>query len=404
MPVYPRHKLEAALRAGKFHDAWSAATAPSEMAGLGPFVLSRYEPGQRLVYDRNPNYWRKDERGDRLPYLDRIVLEIVPQQSAEILRLQSGDIDLMQQQVPAADIAAFRNLADSGKLQLVDVGVSTEANHFVFNLRPDKWAKDPRGAWLGRREFRQAISHAVDREGYANTVFLGEGVPVHGPITPGNREWFWPSITRYEHSPEKSRALLAGLGLTNRDEDEWLEDQRGNEARFTLEIFASYSDIVRGAEVVREDLRKVGIAVDVVPLEPNTVIEHIYKGGFDAAFVAFQLSDLDPALSQDFWLSTGSSHVWNPSQKTPATEWEAQIDALIHKQATATDPDERKRLFNDAQRVFAEQLPILHFAAPRLYIAASPRVITMTPGLLRPQVLWNPEVISVAPGSGRPAS
>jgi len=244
----------------------------------------------------------------------------------------------------------------------------------------------------------------VDREGYANTVFLGEGVPVHGPITPGNREWFWPSITRYEHSLEKSRALLAGLGLTNRDADEWLEDQRGNEARFTLEIFASRSDVVRGAEVVRDDLRRVGIAVDVVPLEANTVIEHVYAGEFDAVFVAFQLSDLDPALSHDFWLSTGASHVWNPSQKTPATDWEAQIDTLLHQQATVSDMAERKRLFNEVQRIFAEQLPILHFAAPRLYIAVSPRVVTMTPGLLRPQVLWNPEVISVAPGSARPPS
>lgn len=404
LPIYPRHKLEAALRAGRFHDAWSAATPPSEMAGLGPFMLTRYDPGQRLVYERNPHYWRTDERGEQLPYLDRVVIEIVPQQSTEILRLQAGEIDLMQQQVPAADIATFRELAIQGKVQLFDIGVSTEANHFVFNLRPEKWAKDPRGAWLGRKEFRQAISHAVDREGYANTVFLGEGVPVHGPVTPGNREWFWPSITRYLHSPEKARALLESIGLTNRDEDEWLEDERGNEARFTVEIFAGYADIVRGAEVVRDDLRKVGIALDVVPLEPNTVIEHVYKGEFDAAFLAFQLSDLDPALSQDFWLSSGQSHIWNPSQPTPATEWEAQLDRLMHQQATAMDPEERKRLFIEVQRLFAENLPILHFAAPRLYIAASPRVVSMTPALLRPQVLWNPEIISVDPNAPRPAS
>jgi peptide/nickel transport system substrate-binding protein len=404
LPIYPRHKLEGALRAGTFVGAWTASTPPTEMAALGPFMLTRYEPGQRLVFDRNPHYWRTDERGEQLPYLDRVVIEIVPQQDVEVVRLQAGELDLMQQQLRATDIATFRALADQGRVRLHDVGVSTSPDHLLFNLRPAKWAADPRRNWLPRKEFRQAISHAIDREAFANTVFLGEAVPVHGPISPGNREWFWPSIPRYEYSPEKSRALLAGLGLINRDEDEWLEDEHGNEARFTLQTFGLASDVERSAHVIREDLRKVGIAVDVVALEPNTVISRVRDGDFEAAFVAFGLSDLDPALSQDFWLSSGASHFWNPSQKTPAADWEREIDVLIEKQAIAPDESERKRLFNEVQRIFADNLPILHFAAPRVYIATSPRIITMTPAVFRPQVLWNAEVISVAPGSGRPTS
>jgi peptide/nickel transport system substrate-binding protein len=139
-----------------------------------------------------------------------------------------------------------------------------------------------------------------------------------------------------------------------------------------------------------------------VSLEPNTVISHVRDGSFDAAFVAFGLSDLDPALSMDFWLSSGASHLWNPSQKTPATDWEREIDDLLRKQAVAGDMAERKRLFNEVQRIFAENLPILHFAAPRVYIATSPRIVTMTPAVARPQVLWNAEVVSVTPDSGRP--
>jgi peptide/nickel transport system substrate-binding protein len=160
--------------------------------------------------------------------------------------------------------------------------------------------------------------------------------------------------------------------------------------------------VERGAQVIREDLRRVGIAVDVVSLEPNTVISHVREGNFDAAFVAFGLSELDPALSHDFWLSAGESHLWNPAQKTPASDWEREIDDLLHQQAIASDTAERKRLFNEVQRIFADNLPILHFAAPRVYIATSPRIVTMTPAVSRPQVLWNAEVVSVAPGSGRP--
>ena len=404
LPILPKHKLDEALRKGTFNEAWSAATPPSELAGLGPFMLARYEPGQRLIYDRNPHYWRKDERGEPLPYLDRIVIEIVPQQDAEIVRLQAGQIDVMQQQLRAADISTFRDLADQGKVQLLDLGVATDPDHFLFNLRPAKWATDPRAAWLSRKEFRQAISHAVDREAFANTVFLGEAVPIHGPVTPGNREWFWPDITRYQYSLEKSRALLDGLGLRNRDADPWLEDDKGIEARFTLKIFGGASVIERIAEVVRDDLAQVGIAVDVVTLEPNTVIAQVVKGDFDAALVAFQMTDLDPAMSLDFWLSSGSTHLWNPEQKTPATDWERDIDDIMRKQGTVSDLQERKRLFNEVQRIFADNLPILYFAAPRSYLAATPRVLTMTPTVARPQVLWNAEAISVAAGSGRPSS
>ena len=403
LPIYPKHKLEASLRAGTFNAAWGANTPPTEFAGLGPFMLTRYEPGVRLVYDRNPYYWRKDDRGEQLPYLDEIVIEMIPQQDTELLRLQSGNLDITQQQLRATDIAPIRRLADQGQLQLLDLGVSTDTDHFLFNLRPEKWVKDPRAPWMNRKEFRQALSRAVDREAFANTVFLGEAVPIHGPITPGNREWFWPDITRYRFSVQDARAQLESLGLRNRDSDEWLEDERGNEARFTLEVFGGATVLERSAEVIRDSLKQVGVAVDVVPLEPNTVIEHVQTGRFDAALVSFGLSDLDPALSQDFWLSSGSAHLWNPEQKTPATEWEAQIDALIHKQAVTTDQQERKKLFIEVQRIFAENLPILHFAAPRIYIAVSPRVITMTPAVTRPQVLWNAEAVSVAPGGARPS-
>ena len=398
--IFPKHKLEAPLRAGKLMAAWSPATPPSEIVGLGPFRLARYEPGQRLVFERNPNYWNKDERGEQLPYLDSVVIEILPNQDAEIVRFQSGATDMMQEGLRATDVAQFRALEQQQKLQLLDLGVARDAPPMIFNMRGSRWEKDPRAPWFTRKEFRQALSHAVDREAYANTVYLGEAVPVHGPVTPGNREWFWPDIPRYRYSLESARKLLEGLGLRNRDGDEWLEDEKGTEARFTLEVFGGAREIERGAEVFRDDVRKAGIAVDVVKLESNTVIQHVTSGDFEVAFAPFQLTDPDPAVSQDFWLSSGASHMWNIEQKTPATDWEREIDALIHKQSITFDMAERKKLFIEAQRLFAENLPMLHFAAPRIYFAVSPRVTHMTPMLQRPQVLWNAERIALKPGAG----
>jgi peptide/nickel transport system substrate-binding protein len=216
LPILPRHKLEAALASGGFAQAWNAATPPADLAGLGPFVLARYEPGQRLVFTRNSHYWRTSADGTQLPYLDEVVLEIVPDQNAELLRLQAGQVDMFQQALRPEDISTLRPLLDSKRVQLLELGVTTDPNAFFLNLRERYWAKDPRRAWITRRELRQAVSHAVDREAFAESVYLGAAVPVWGPVTPGNREWFSPNVPRYPHSVETARTLLGSIGLANR--------------------------------------------------------------------------------------------------------------------------------------------------------------------------------------------
>src|SRR4029077_13246425 len=92
--ILPKHKLEAAYAAGPFAQAWGGATPPADIVGLGPFVLKEYTPGQRLVFDRNPNYWRKAPDGQGLPYLDRVILEIVPDQHADLMPLQRSATEL----------------------------------------------------------------------------------------------------------------------------------------------------------------------------------------------------------------------------------------------------------------------------------------------------------------------
>ena len=396
LSIAPKHKLAAALTAGTFAQAWGVATPVNELVSLGPFVLSRYEPGQRLVFDRNPHYWKKDASGAALPNLDQLILEVVPDQNAELVRLQAGQIDMLQQQVRPEDIATLRPMADQGKVKLLELGVGTDPDLFFFNLRPERWAKDPRGSWMARKEFRQAISHAVDREAFANTVFLGAGVPIWGPITPGNQKWFSPNVPRYGFSVDKAKALLAGLGLANRDADEWLEDEKGTEARFTLLTYRGNSSLERGSAVLREDLRPLGIAVDVVALEQGALTERMVKGDFEAIAFFFSSSNLDPAMNPDFWLSSGSAHIWNIGQASPATEWEKQVDGLMQKVMSGTDQVERKQFFDQVQKIFAENLPVIYFVAPRMYMGVSSRVGSMSPTILRPQLLWSADTLTIS--------
>ncbi|MGE0359214.1 MAG: ABC transporter substrate-binding protein [Vicinamibacterales bacterium] len=399
--ILPRHRLEAALTAGTFAQAWPVTTPPAELAGMGPFRLVAYEPGQRLTFERNPNYWRRDEAGVALPYLDGVVLEIVPDQSAELVRLRSGALDLTQNPLRAEDYATARDLEEKGILAVHEVGVGLNPDVFFFNLRPAHWAKDPRASWMFTDKFRQAISHAVDREAYANTVFLGAAVPIHGPVSPGNKAWFWPDLPRYRFDRDASQQLLQELGLDNRDADAWLEDRSGVEARFTVLTYRGNTSLERGSQVLKESLERVGLAVDVVPLEPGALIERMLSGAFDAIFFNYLATDTDPAMQRDFWLSSGSAHIWNIGQKTPATAWERRIDELMTQQAASTDPAERTRLFRETLRVFSEHLPALYFAAPRVYVAVNARLRNLVPSLTPPPLLWSADTLAVAPAAGQ---
>ena len=396
LPILPRHKLEGAFKAGTFGSAWGLSTPVNEVVGLGPFVLSEYVPGQRTVLTRNPRYFRKDTNGQTLPYLDRIVVEVVSDQDAELLRLESGQVDLTIAEIRPEDYAPIKRAADGGRLQLLDLGPAYDADSLWFNLRPGAFSSDPRAAWLQRDELRQAISLAVDRKVFADTVYLGAAVPVFGPITPGNKKWYSAGLPQPSRDAARATALLGAIGLVDRNGDGTLEDARGAPARFTLMTQKGQTSLERGSAVIRDELKKIGLVVDVVMLDGNALVNRfLVNPNYDAVYFRIGTTDTDPAVNLDFWLSSGGSHVWNLAQKTPATPWEQRIDALMKTQMASSDQAERQRTFDDVQRTFAEHVPTIQFAAPRVYVAASTRVTNLVPAVQRPQLLWSPDTLAV---------
>ena len=398
LPIYPKHLLESALQAKTFATAWGVTTPPASMAGLGPFVISEYVPGQRMTLTRNPRYWRKDAAGGQLPYLDRIDMQFVQSQDAEMLRMQSGSLDVMTQaDVSPENIASLRRLRDQGSVQIAEPGVGVDPILLWFNLTPAAAAKlGKTKPYLQRVEFRQAISYAVDREALANTLYLGAAVPVYGPVTSGNRAWYSDAAPKYPHDGARAKALLAGLGLTDRNGDGMLEDASGQSVRFTT---LTQTQHIRGktAVVVQEQLRKIGITMDVVELDPQSLFGRYGAGDWESICYGFQTSALDPAMSLDFWLSSGGLHVWNPNQRAPSTPWEKQIDDLMQRQSAAPTLAERQRLFADVQRIFGENVPGIYFVAPKITIALSRRVGGAEPVLLDPKILWAADSLYVRP-------
>ena len=395
LPILPRHKLDAAFQSGRIQKAWVPSTPLSEIVGLGPFVLSEHVAGQRLVFTRNPRYWRRTAEGAELPYLDKLRVDVIPDQNAEALRLESGATDLMSNaDIRPDDYARFRRLADQGRLKLLDAGVGLDPNVLWFNLKPGTAAD--RKPWLRRTEFRQALSYGVDRGAIANTVYLGAAVSVSGPVTPGFGPWYSADVPTYPHDPARARRLLASVGMTDKNGDGQLEDESGAPVRFSVLVQKDATIRERTVSLLQEQLRRLGIGVDIVGMDLPSIGKRWSAGDYDSIFHGFQNSATDPAMTLDFWLSSGSIHFWNPGQANPATPWEATMDDLMHKQSTSLDMAERQRLFVEVQRVFAEHVPALYFVAPKVTIAMSPRVLNAAPAPQVPQLLWSADTLAVS--------
>jgi peptide/nickel transport system substrate-binding protein len=206
---------------------------------------------------------------------------------------------------------------------------------------------------------------------------------VFGPETPANRDWYSPAVPRTPHDPAGAKALIATIAA-------------GQTVRFTLLTQKGRTSLERGSAVIRDELQKIGVIVDVVPLDGNALIQRFVSGApYDAIYFRAGTTDTDPALTPDFWFSFGSAHMWNIAEPTPATAWERQIDQLMARQISSSNLVERQRLFTEVQTIFELHQPVVYFAAPRVFVAASTRVTNLQPALIRPQLLWAPDRVAV---------
>jgi peptide/nickel transport system substrate-binding protein len=392
--ILPRHLLKKLYDQGKLSGAWRLSTPPEQIAGLGPFRFKQYIPGQRIIFEPNPYYWKTDEKGNRLPYFHEIVALFTFNDDAEAMRFEAGEVDVVNR-LSAANFSALEKYQQSRGFRLYDLGPGLEYDFLFFNLNdfPPKKVSPitSRQAWFRQRAFRQAISSAIDRQGIVRIAYHGLARPLWTHVTPGNKLWVNSTIPPGARDLAKARELLRAAGFSwNRDGQ--LIDVHNGRVEFSILHNAGNVQRTQMATLIQQDLKEIGIQVTLVPLEARTVVNRIFNTfEYEAAIMALSDGDADPNSEMNVWNSQGSTHVWNLTPKHIVAPWEREIDHLMEEQMITLDYQERKRLYDRVQVLVSKNLPVICLISPDILVGAKAEIGNFRPAILSSYTLWNVE-------------
>ncbi|CAI8295795.1 MAG: putative ABC transporter-binding protein [Puniceicoccaceae bacterium MED-G32] len=407
LAILPKHILGDAFNSGSFMKEWTTQTAietPEEIVGLGPFKIFSYKPGERIVLEPNPHYWRADSSGQRLPYLDYLVIKFVSEANTAIAHFATGKSDASG--VGADDYEWVKKAADIYDFSISNRGPSSSVNFFWFNLNPESsedgfpYIEPYKFAWFSDKRFRKAILHGFNRKGIIDAVLFGKGEPLHSIIPPAQGEWHNPNVTKYAYSAERARELLQSIGFTWNSEGQ-LFDGSGNRVSFNLLLVESANYDQIGITFV-ENMKDLGIEVRLERADFATLLKRTDNTfDYDMTILGWGSSSAayDPSGSKALYLSSGKYHMWYPNQKSPATEWEARIDTLIKLQEQTLDRKQRIAYMHEVQAILSDELPLLFGYSPYSYVGIKDKwmnVYIPKSGT----ILWN--IDEIWEGDGQP--
>lgn len=396
--IAPAHKWKSTLEP-RAKPTYAEQMRPSgnlaDVVGTGPFRVASYAAAERIVLERNPWSWRQDRNGHRLPYLDRVIILIYKDLSARSTAFLDGRFDTITN-IPAPDYATFKDKEGPETFTIHRLGVALDTVWTTFNQHPGKDENGepnvpPHKLQLFRdHRFRRAMSHATDRASLVKNILDGKGSAIYGPTSPGNKTWY-AKQDYATYDPAKAKALLAEVGLADRNGDGVLEDPAGNRVSVVLMTNVENPVRVRILSQLKADWSKVGVDVDLRPVTFNELVHELEDGHHWEGMLLGWGSGVppDPLNGKNIHLSSGRLHVWYPMQEEPADDWERRGDAILAKMDATPDEEARRAIWADYLRLHAEWMPMLYLYAPNEYAATKPRVKNLRPSLLRPQTWYN---------------
>ncbi len=326
LSIIPKHIY------GDGQDPKSHPANSENVVGSGPFKLVEFVRDQHVILERYEGYFEKG-----LPYLDRIVMRIIPDASTRTIALESGELMLSGFEENPRNLVRLKKNED---LNVSDVGYAAigPVNWLAFNTQAESEVSDP--------IVRKAIAHAVDREFILNALMLGTAGPALTGIHPGS-PFYDASVEPYDLDLDKANKMLDDAGYA----------MGADGTRFGLTVDYGWPTMKPFAEYMKPQLKKIGIDVTVrSSADFPTWAKRISNWEFDMTMDnVFNWGD--PVIGVHRTYSSDNIKagvIWSNTQQYA----NARVDELMAEAGSTNDPEKRKALYAEFQKIIADELPL----------------------------------------------
>jgi peptide/nickel transport system substrate-binding protein len=378
LPILPAHVLRETIEKKDkngnpiFLTVWGTDTPPQDLIVNGAYKLKSYVTSQRLIFEKNPYYWKKDNQGNALPHIPEVVWAIVESTDTSLLQFRSGSLDSVG--ISPEYFSLLKKEEERGNFTIYNGGPAYGTSFLSFNLnqgqRKGKPLVDPiKSKWFNNINFRQAIAYGIDRDRMINNIYRGLGSKQNSQVSVQS-PFYNKNLKGYNYDPEKAKKLLSQAGFQYNAKNELL-DSNGNLVQFVLNTNAGNKIREAMGTQIQEDLGKLGIKVDFSPISFNVLVDKMSNSLAWDAIILGLTGGNDPH-APNVWYVDGNLHMFNqepqpgtqPIQGRVISDWEKQIAALYLQGSQILQFDERRKIYDQAQVLVQEYLPFIYLVNP----------------------------------------
>ena len=389
-PIVPKHYFKKYSDKGEeiFNTFLSPDTNPKEIISNGPFKLKEYIPAQRVVFDRNPMYYKINTQNQRLPYLNKVVYLIVGDTNNEILKFEANEIDVLN--LKGSNVAFYKQSEYLSNFKIYNLGPDTGTLFIAINLNNQKdkngnyYVNPIKQQWFRNKNFRNALDYALNRQNMVDNVAFGVAKPLFTAESL-NSIYLNKNIKGHEQNLEYAKKLLVDEGFYYKNYK--LYDVDNNRVEFNLFTNAGNLEREALAVMIKEDFEQLGIKVNFKPIEFNTLVNKLTDSlDWDLVIMGLTGSPLEPHDGKNVWTTSGILHIFNQCKSKVCDndkfEWEKELDKIFKEGAEEISYEKRKSIYDKYQEIIYEEKPMIYLFSPIRIIAVRNKLKNIFPSSL----------------------